>query len=201
MSTLIATVQGIEVIQEDDDRVHWHSGAAIDADGANGQNGQRFAYRFPDNDGLDDIHSSAGYPYGSWRDILYDDGSARPLTDGKGNAYSKTTYVWTGRHVAGRAVDAATVPYVVVNPHVRLNSKGVVIGCRARVTFNGKSVEAVVADVSGPNDIGEISIAAAEALGIPSSPRYGGVDSGVQFELFPGTAAKVSGVTYQLQPA
>jgi len=51
----------------------------------------------------------------------------------------------------------------------------------------------MVADVSGPNDIAEISIAAALAVGIPSSPRTGGIDRGVQFELWPGTPAFVSG--------
>jgi Fungal chitosanase of glycosyl hydrolase group 75 len=201
MSILIATIRGVQVIQDDDDRVQWRSGAAIDADGANGQNGNPFAYRHPSNDGLDDIHGSAGFPNGSWHDILVNDGSGHPLTDGNGNAYSRTTYTWPGRSIAARAVDATAVAYVVVNPHVRLNAKGVVIGSKAVVTYRGKSVEAVVADVSGPNDIGEISIATAEALGIPSSPRRGGVDSGVQFEFWPGTPGVVNGETYLLQRA
>src|ERR1700722_5852131 len=76
MSTVIAWIGGIPVTQDDDDRVHWQSGAAIDADGANGQNGNGFAYRYPTNDGLDDIHGSAGYPNGSWQDVLVNDGAA-----------------------------------------------------------------------------------------------------------------------------
>jgi hypothetical protein len=201
MGTVIARIRGIQVIQDDDDRVHWQSGAAIDADGANGQNGNPFAYRYPTNDGLDDIYGSAGFPHGSWEDILVNDGSGRPLTDGDGNAYSQTTYTWPGRSIAARAVDATAVAYVVVNPHVRLNAKGVVIGSKAVVTYQGKSVDAVVADVSGPYDIGEISIAAAQALGIAPSPRHGGVGSGVQFEFWPGTAATINGETYLLQRA
>lgn len=201
MSIVIATVRGIQVTQDDDDRVHWQSGAAIDADGANGQNGNPFAYRHPTNDGLDDIHGSAGFPNGSWQDILVNDGSGRPLTDGNGNAYSRTTYSWPDRSIATRAVDATAVAYVVVNPHVRLNAKGVVIGSKAVVTYQGNSVDAVVADVSGPNDIGEISIAAAQTLGIPPSPRHGGVGRGVQFEFWPGTPAVVNGETYLLQRA
>jgi Fungal chitosanase of glycosyl hydrolase group 75 len=202
MSTVIATVRGsVQVTQDDDGRVHWQSGAAIDADGANGQNGNPFAYRYPSNDGLDDIHGSAGFPNGSWEDILVNDGSGRPLTDGNGNAYSQTTYTWPDRSIATRAVDATAVAYVVVNPHVRRNAKGVVIGSKAMVTFQGHSVDAVVADVSGPNDIGEISIAAAQALGIPSSPRHGGASSGVQFEFWPGTPGVVNGETYLLQRA
>jgi Fungal chitosanase of glycosyl hydrolase group 75 len=199
--TVIAVIGDVQVTQDPDNRVYWQSGAAVDADGANGQNGNRFAYRFPDNDGLDDIKSSAGYPNGKWRDILVDDGNGKPLTDGNENAYSKTTYTWPGRSVADRAVDATAVPYVVVNPQVRMNARGIVIGCKAVVTYNGQSVDAVAADVSGGGQIGEISIAAAKALGIPSSPRDGGVDSGVQYSLWPGTPAVVSGETYLLERA
>jgi hypothetical protein len=199
-SIVIATIRNIAVVQDADGRVHWQSGAAVDADGANGQNGNQFAYRYPNNDGLDDIRISAGYPGGAWQDILINNGNGYPLTDGQGNAYSRTTYTWSDRSIANQAVDATSVPYVVVNPYVRRNAIGVVIGCRALVTYNGKSVEAVVADVSGPNDLGEISIAAACAIAIPSSPRTGGVASGVQFEIWPGTPAIVSGETYELQP-
>jgi hypothetical protein len=201
MSIAIARIGSVQVTQDDDDRVHWQSGAAIDADGANGQNGNPFAYRFPTNDGLDDIHGSAGFPHGSWEDILVNDGSGRPLMDDNGNVYSQTTYTWPGRSIATRAVDATAVAYVVVNPHVRRNAKGVVIGCKAVVTYQGNSVDAVVADESVPKQIGEISIAAAKALGIPSSSRHGGVSNAVQFELWPGTPAVVNGETYLLQPA
>jgi Fungal chitosanase of glycosyl hydrolase group 75 len=201
MSRIIATIRGIQVTQDDDGRVHWQSGADIDADGANGQNGNPFAYRYPNNDGLDDIHGSAGYPNGDWQDILVNDGSGHPLTDGNGNAYSRTTYTWPGRSIAERAVDATAVPYVVVNPYVRLNATGIVIGSKAVVTYQGKSVDAVVADVSGGNNIGEISISAAKAVGIASSPRSGGVEDGVQFQLWPGTPAVVNGETYLLQRA
>ena len=100
-----------------------------------------------------------------------------------------------------RAVDATAVAYVVVNPHVRTNAKGIVIGCKAVLSFNGNSVDAVAADVSGGGQIGEISIAAAKALGIPSSPRTGGVDSGVDYSLWPGTPAVINGETYLLERA
>jgi hypothetical protein len=200
-STVIATIGNVQVTQDPDGRVHWTSGANIDADGANGQNGNPFAYRYPTNDGLDDIRGSAGYPNGSWRDILVDDGSGKPLTDGSGNAYSRSTYTWPGRSVADRAVDATAVAYVVVNPHVRTNAKGIVIGCKAVLSYNGNSVDAVAADVSGGGQIGEISIAAAKALGIPSSPRTGGVDSGVDYSLWPGTPGVVNGETYLLERA
>jgi hypothetical protein len=37
MTQILATIKGVQVFQEDDGRVHWTSGAAVDADGANGQ--------------------------------------------------------------------------------------------------------------------------------------------------------------------
>lgn len=75
-----------------------------------------------------------------------------------------------GQPVATRYVDATTVPYVVVNPKVRQKATGVVIGCRARVTYENNTIDAVVADVSGWNDIGEMSIRAAQLLHFPPRP-------------------------------
>jgi hypothetical protein len=200
MGSQIASIRGIAVIQEDDKRIHWVSGAAVDADGANGQNGNPFAYR-ADNKGLDN-YANAGWPNQGWTNVLIDHGDGMPTSDGNGNWYSSTTYVWPNRPLATRFVDSTAVAYVVVNPIVRRNSVGIVIGCRARVTYNGKSIDAVVADVSGSKDIGELSIASAKLLGFKNtSPRNGGVDSGVTFELFPDTAAVVNGETYLLQRA
>ena len=199
MATELAKINGVSVVQEDDGRVHWTSRAAVDADGSNGQNGNPFAYR-ADDTGLDAL-ANAGWPNHGWRNVLIDRGDGTPLGDGNGNWYSKTTYAWTGRAIKARYVDATAVPYVVVNPIVRGNAVGVVIGCRARVTFNGNSIDAVVADVSGSSDIGELSIKAAQLLGIPSDPRGGGTGHGAVFELWPGSAAVLQGEIYQLQPA
>jgi len=203
MSTTLAVVKGITVLQDEDGRVYWQSGAAVDADGANGQNGKPFAYR-RDDKGLDAL-ANAGYPNQSWRDVLVVEND-KPKDDGRGNWYSMTTYAWKDRPVETRYVDSTTVPYVVVNPHVRMKAKGVVIGCKACVTYksgknNAIKIDAVVADVSGGADIGELSIAAAEKLGIPSSPRHGGVNSGVTFEFWPNEPATVNGEVYELKPA
>lgn len=89
----------------------------------------------------------------------------------------------------------------MVPPEVRSRAKGIVLGCRAVVTNtrNGKSVEAVAADIGPRNKAGEASIAAARSIGIPSSPRTGGAESTViLYELWPGTPAVVNGVTYSL---
>ena len=199
MPTQLASINGVVVTQDDDRRVHWSCGAAIDADGSNGQNGNPFAYR-EDDQGLDRL-SDAGWPNHGWRNVLVDDGNGHPTSDGNGNWYSQTTYVWTARPLATRYVDATSVPYVVVNPQVRMRAVGIVIGCRARVTYRGTAIEAVVADVSGPADIGEISIRLAELLGIPSSPLNGGAAGGVLYEVWPGAAATIDGELYELQRA
>jgi hypothetical protein len=199
MTQMLVAVKGVPVFQDGDARVHWTSGAAVDADGANGQHGNPFAYR-ADNGGLDN-YKNAGYPNGSWRDVLIDNGNGEPLDDGLGNWYSQTTYCWNARPISTRYVDSTRVPYVVVNPKVRSKAAGVVMGCKAQITYKEKTVVAVVADVSGPRDIGEISIAAAIALGIPESPRIGGASEGVRFEIWPGTKVSIDGITYELQPA
>src|SRR5215472_1931043 len=192
---IIATIHGVNVVQDKEGNVLWTS----DADGANGQAGGPFAYRYPDDDGLDRL-IDAGWPNEDCTDVLYSDGNGHPLTDGNGNAYSKTSLILPG-NVANRAVDAWSVPYVVVNPHVQRNAAGVVLGCLSRVSYGSNSIEAVVADVGPSNRIGEISVAAARALGIPDSAISGGVSSGVSFTLYPGKAAVINGVTYLLQRA
>jgi len=52
---------------------------------------------------------------------------------------------------------------------------------------NGKRAFAIYADNGPSKRIGEGSIALAEALGIPSSPRRGGAADGVQILVFPGS--------------
>lgn len=199
------------VTQEADGRVHWISGAAIDVDGANGQNGNPWAYRL-DNKGLD-LLANAGWPKQSWRNVLIDDGTGHPQTDEKGNCYSSTTYRWRNRPLATRYVDATAVAYIVVNPIVRVGAKGIVIGCKGQITWRGISIPAVVADVSGRATLGEASMAAVEQLLRASkaysetaikrliSPRTGGLASGVLFEFWPGQPARINGEIYELQAA
>jgi hypothetical protein len=57
----------------------------------------------------------------------------------------------------------------------------------------------MVGDVGPRKKIGEISIAAARAVGMPDSPRSGGEDQKiVEYEIFPGRKATINGVTYPL---
>ena len=95
-------------------------------------------------------------------------------------------------------VDSETVPYIVIPPLVYQKTAGVVRGCKARVTFQGKVVDCVVADLGPKTKVGELSIAAARAVGIPPSPRTGGRETpDVLYELWPGEAAP----GFVLQPA
>jgi Fungal chitosanase of glycosyl hydrolase group 75 len=198
---ILATIKNVHVFQDPENQVgYWDSGAAVDADGSNGQNGKPFAYRYPDNDGLDSL-SDAGYPNGSWGNVLLRDGSGHPLTDGNGNAYSSTAYSWPGRPYTTRYLDACSIPYIVINPIVRLHAHGVVLGCQCEVSYEGKTIGGVVGDVSGEDDIGELSVFYAQLLGIPDSPRTGGVTEGVHFVFYPGIPAVINGETYRLIPA
>lgn len=85
---------------------------------------------------------------------------------------------------------------------------GIVLGCRCVVTNSstGQSVEAVVADVGPPKHLGEISVACAEAISVTIGGTHpassGGASSPtIHYQLFPGIAAVVNGVTYPLQPS
>lgn len=189
---IIATIGHVQVEQDPETlTVTWESGSDVDADGANGQAKGPFAYRF-DNRGLD-VLADAGWPNSGWRNVFEIDASGHPKTDGRGNIYSKTSYM--------PPVDAYDIPYAVVNPIVRLAAKGIILGCHAVISYRNRIIQAVVADVGPENKIGEMSIAAARALGIPDSPRTGGVDSGVSWYLYPGSPAIVDRVTYELRPA
>jgi hypothetical protein len=105
---------------------------------------------------------------------------------------SKTWYKHPGKADEDPAayVDAETVPYIVVPPIIVRKTAGIVRGCKARVTRGDKVVDCVVADLGPANKIGELSIAAARAIGLNPSPRHGGTEQQeLLFELWPGTAA------------
>lgn len=205
MSRIIGTIAGVQIREDDDGRVWYRSGASIDADGANGQNGHPVAYN--DTDTGTDFLENGGMRLvagrvirtGSSKIAILDD-EDQPLVFPNGLIASKTWYKHPGISADDPSayVDSETVPYVVVPPLIVKETVGVVRGCQARVTYNGKSVDCVVADKGPSARIGEISIAAARALGINHSPKHGGLeDKVVDYEMWPGTAAD----GYFLQPA
>lgn len=153
---LLDTIQGSEIIEESDLRVHFLADADIDCDG-----------------GSNPFHD----PY--WQ--------------------ADTTL-----HYQGKPIDAERVPYMVVPPVVVKRTRGRVLGCQGKATntLNGRTVMLVVADVGPMRKVGELSPAAAKALGINPHPISGGEERFViLYELWPDKPAVVQGTVYNLQPA
>lgn len=195
------------ITEEDDKRVHFLADADIDADGANGQSGGPPAYKVDDsgteflaNGGMKNVGGKVICAHAWARDIVILDTDNEPKVFPGGIIASMTWYRHAGKSLGDPTayVDSETVPYVVVPSLIVQRTAGVVRGCKARVTWNGQSVDCVVADRGPARKIGELSIAAARAVGLPSSPRHGGTEEPeVLYELWPGVAAP----GYELQPA
>lgn len=212
MNKIITTLQGVPVIQVDDRLVYFTADADIDADGANGQFGAVAAYRDDNsgsehlaNGGMKIVDGKVVFAADWGRDIVLVN-NGRPLVLENGIIPSKTAYRFKGKNAMDPSayVDSETVPYAVVSPLIRNLSKGVILGARCKMThlLTGKSVEGVVADIGPRAKIGELSIAAARAIGVPSNPRIGGESRKViKYEIFPNEPAVVRGVTYDLIPA
>lgn len=188
-----------QINEDDDGRVWFYADADIDADGANGQHGGPAAYR-ENNSGTEHLANGGMVIKNgkvvcdkSWsRSIVILDTDNQPKVFPGGIIASKTWYKYPGKSASDPAayVDSETIPYIVVPSLIVQQTAGVVRGCKARVTYNGKSVDAVVADSGPANRIGELSIAAARLLGINLNPRNGGLGSpDVLYELWPGIAA------------
>lgn len=196
------------LIREDDERrVFFTADGDIDADGANGQNGALAAYK-SDNSGSEDlanggmaIRNGKVICAHAWaRDIVILGTDNQPKVFEHGVIASTTWYRHKDKRLDDPAayVDAETVPYIVVPALIIQGTAGVVRGCKARVTRGDRSVDCVVADKGPRNKIGELSIAAARAIGLRSSPRNGGTERPeLLYELWPGIAA----AGYSLQPA
>lgn len=194
----ICVLEGHGVIQYDDNRVAAMADADIDADGA------YRAYHPDDMSGLDAL-SNAGHP-GNWWGLVTNL-RGEPIIQGPndpapGFYVSSTAYQWPqfARTDPRRYLDSETVRFIVVENFIRQRAKGVVLGCRARVTYRGKSTDAVVGDLGPLYKFGELSIACAKEVGIPPNARTGGADGGVLYEFWPGTPAKLDDITYPLIP-
>jgi len=202
---ILCTLQGCAVLQYHDKRVVFTADADIDADGS------PRAYDPIGDKGLDAL-ANAGHK-GNWWSLVTDTGypDGDPVIQSSsdpapGFYISTTSYQWSqfGRLDPLRYVDAGTVPFIVVEGYIRRRAKGVVLGCRARVTNekNGMFVDAVVADLGPLTKIGELSIAAAKAIGVDSDARTGGESEHViTYELWPDTPAVIGGRTYDLIPS
>jgi hypothetical protein len=142
--------------------------------------------------------------------ILNDSGiisfTAKAAIDGDGsggNSYHDPDFQPdTSLHNNGLPLNAETEHYIVVPPAIIQSVPSIILGSQAYVTFLGRTQPAVVGDI-GPHDkLGEISIALAQALGIPPSPISGGISSHiVQYSIHPGSPATVNNTSYSLQPS
>ena len=158
------------------------SGMSIDADGAPN------AYS-PDDTGLDEL-ANAGTP-AHWDGIVADL-QGNPLIQQEGDPSPGSYISCTSLSDKTKKfndptgyVDASKIPYVALPAEVA-NRGGARLGDFAFVMNlrNGKSSFAIYADIG---TLGEGSVALANALGIPSNARRGGVADGILYLLFPGS--------------
>lgn len=156
--------------------VVFRSGLAIDADGAPN------AYA-PHDRGIDNL--------GNATDLVRRNGAL--VRQGPGDPFpgdyvSPTSLQQSGKRESDptRYVDSTKIPYIALPPEL-LGSSGAMLGDLAAVEYKGHIVFAIVADVGPHNQVGEGSVALANALGIASNPRHGGVDGGVRVVLLPGS--------------
>jgi len=159
----------------------WTSGFAVDSDGSPS------CYAPEGLHGLDAL-ANAGHP-GNWWGLACDE-SGVPHVQGAsdpcpGYYVSTTALVDSVLPVRDpqRYVDACTVPYVSI-AHDLLGGARVHLGDVAMVCYGARRSGAVVADVSPAGHYGEGSMALADALGIPQSPRTGGCSRGVTWIVF-----------------
>lgn len=159
------------------------AGMTIDADGA------PTAYGLDPDQTLDDL-PNAGRPC-NWWGVVTDTGKADGTPVANGRFLVSTTALEDpakDRKDQGRYVDSSQVPYIVLPPSVAA-STGAKLGDMVMVynQRNGKSSPAIYADVGPGNHLGEGSVALANALGINSDARKGGVDGGLVYVVFPGS--------------
>lgn len=96
---------------------------------------------------------------------------------------------------SGNPLDASTLPFIVIplaSTRFRYADYGIRAGQIALVLYGDRMVFGIFGDAGPAAIIGEASFAMAEALGIPSSPSTGGVDSGVTYLVFTDAAARVT---------
>ncbi len=168
----------------------YKAGMTIDADGAPN------AYH-PQDIGLDFL-ANAGKP-GNWWALVTGNGkpNGKPIVQGPSDPfpgyYVSTTALQDRakeKTDPQRYIDSTKIPYLVL-PKAVANKLGAQLGDFGTV-INDKSrrlTQAIFADIGPAGKLGEGSIALAEALGIPSSPRRGGARSNVIYIVFPGSGA------------
>jgi hypothetical protein len=178
----------INTLTDDDSAFFYESGLMIDADGA------YHAYHPDNRSGLDYL-GNAGRP-GNWWALVTDNGEAdgRPViqtdADPASGFYVSTTSLEDpncDRKDPRRYVNAEAVNFIVLPGRLGLGAKLGDFAVAIRPA-TGAYDYAVYADAGPANKIGEGSIALATALGVPSSPKSGGVGHGIVYIVFSASA-------------
>lgn len=178
----------IDARRDDGSAFFYEAGLNVDADGA------PHAYHPDGKSGLDYL-GNAGRP-GNWWALVTDNAkpSGRPVIQGANDPapgyYVSTTSLEDPsreREDTRRYVNSEAINFIVLPGKLGLGAQ---LGDFAVVIHpeTGIHVYAVHADVGPANKIGEASIALANALGIPSSPKSGGIGHGIGYIVFPGSA-------------
>lgn len=110
----------------------------------------------------------------------------------------------TTLHWQGKALNAETTPFMVVPGWLPKSVGPIVLGCLGRATnlATGIQVDCVVGDLGPLKKTGEGSPALAKLLGINPNPNTGGEDNPIiLFECWPGKAATIDGMEFELQKA
>jgi hypothetical protein len=184
--TALTTIGGTAIVLLRKDVLSFTAGLSIDADGA------PHAYHESDDKGLDYL-ANAGKQGNYWAlvtDTGKPDGAPvkQTSTDPAPGYFISMTSLEDKSRLArdpARFVDSERVVYIALPK--KAASWGAHLGDVALVTANGKRAAAVFADVGGDSHVGEGSIALADALGIPSSPKKGGAKDGVTYRVFMGS--------------
>jgi len=186
---LIATVAGVRVRRRGGEKaLFFVAGMKIDADGS-----PRAYHPRGSPPGLDDLENARSKD-GTFVGVITEHG--RPVVQSArdpapGFFVSPTSLQDPSRRDKDprRYVDASTIPYIVLPGLVR-DKGGARLGDFATVRNrkNGRVAHAIYADGGPSGKIGEGSIALAKALGIPSSPKTGGMDAkDVAYVVFAGS--------------
>jgi hypothetical protein len=174
---------------EDQSSFFFEAGMMIDADGA------YRAYHPARGQGLDYL-GNAGKP-GNWWALVTDNGqrTGNPIiqqaTDPAPGYYISTTSLQDSSKDPKdptRYVDSESVPFLVLPSNAKFGASLADFGFAANPS-NGRSAGCVFADTGPKGKIGEGSIALATLLGIPSSPKNGGVSHGIVYVVFRGSKA------------
>jgi hypothetical protein len=187
--TVIATIAGVRVRRRMGEKaLFFVAGMQIDADGA-----PRAYHPNGSPPGLDFL-ANAGHP-GNFFGVVTDrhgNPVVQSARDPAPGFFVSPTSLQNPDRAAEdprRYVDASTIPYIVLPALVR-DKGGARLGDFATVRrrSNGKVSHAIYADGGPAGKIGEGSIALAEALGLPSSPKHGGTnEKDIVYVLFAGS--------------